>query len=86
MSPNPLSPTDSYEDLRADAIHALRAAQTALVAEISAYPTPISGCDAQFNHLLAERRRLSDALAALDAQVFIPTPRTPHPNAGVESR
>ena len=77
---------EPYDHLRTEAVTALRAAHAALAAEIATYPTPISGCDAQFNHLLAERRRLSDALAALDAPVFIATPRTPHPHAGVESR
>ena len=65
---------------------ALQAARDALNTEISDYPTPISGCDAQFNHLLAERQKVQNALAALDASVFVPTPRTPTPLAGVESR
>lgn len=65
-----LSPTD-----RARA--ALRQAQADLTAEIRAYPTPISGCDAQYNHLLAERRRVHAALQALDEAVHIPTPRMP---------
>lgn len=30
--------------------------------EIAEYPGPIAGCDAQFNHLLAERQRILDAL------------------------
>ena len=32
-----------------------------------AYPAPIPGCDAQYNHLLERRTALSDALARLDA-------------------
>lgn len=56
---------------------ALRDAAAQLDAEIHAYPTPISGCDAQYNHLLAERRRVRRALEALDAPVHIPTPRAP---------
>ena len=56
---------------------ALTRAQDDLTAEIRAYPTPISGCDAQYNHLLAERRRLHAALSALDADIHIPTPRVP---------
>jgi hypothetical protein len=75
-----------FPDLKAEAEAALRRARTALTEEIAAYPTPISGCDAQFNHLLAERRRLTLALQALESPVFIPTPRTPHADAGVESR
>lgn len=73
------------EHLRSAQIHLLQAKQS-LLSEISGYPTPISGCDAQFNHLLAERQRLQNAIDSLDAFVFIPTPRTPTPSAGVESR
>ncbi len=49
----------------------------ALDAEIRDYPTPVSGCDAQYNHLLAERRRAHEALQVLDADIHIPTPRAP---------
>lgn len=56
---------------------ALLDARADLDAEISEYPTPISGCDAQYNHLLAERRRVHAALQALDADIHIPTPRVP---------
>lgn len=55
----------------------LMLAREALDAEIRSYPTPISGCDAQYNHLLAERRRADAALRALDAEIHIPTPRAP---------
>jgi len=55
----------------------LAAARDGLDAEIRDYPRPISGCDAQYNHLLAERRRVHEALAALEAEVHIPTPRAP---------
>ncbi len=75
-----------YERCVTRALRELRAAQTKLAAEIAAYPTPISGCDAQFNHLLAERQRITAALGALGGEVFIPTPRTPTQGAGVESR
>lgn len=76
----------SYEELITNAKRGLRMAKDQVNAEIHAYPTPISGCDAQFNHLLAERSRITAALAGLDDVVFIPTPRTPAPDAGVESR
>lgn len=56
---------------------ALQAAAAELDSEIHGYPTPVSGCDAQYNHLLAERRRVRRALDALDAEVHIPTPRAP---------
>lgn len=64
----------------------LAVARQLLNAEIAAYPTPISGCDAQFNHLLAERQRVLAALKSLEDTVFVPTPRTPTESAGVESR
>ncbi|NNF23296.1 MAG: hypothetical protein HKN63_00610 [Rhodobacteraceae bacterium] len=75
-----------YRDLLTEAETRLTAARQLLAAEITAYPTPISGCDAQFNHLLAERRRIALALEAISVDVFIPTPRTPTRTAGVESR
>lgn len=64
----------------------LRIARDALTEEIKAYPTPVAGCDVQYNHLLAERRKVIEALRALGAEVFIPTPRTLFPGAGIESR
>ncbi len=68
-------------DLAQDCLQSVRreisAAQLRLNAEISRYPTPISGCDAQFNHLLAARRKVAAAMTALDAEVHIPTPRAP---------
>ena len=73
----------SYEVLRAEAEAALRRARAALDREIGDYPTPIAGCDAQFNHLIAERRRLSGALEELRLPVAVPTPRWP---AHVEAR
>ena len=56
---------------------ALEAARRLLDQEIRDYPGPIAGCDAQYNHLLAERRRVGGALAALAAEVHVPTPRHP---------
>ncbi len=50
----------------------IRAAETALQdawrrlsAEINSYPPPVAGCDAQFNHLLAQREKVNAALTAL---------------------
>jgi hypothetical protein len=57
---------------------ALRRAQSHVLAEIGGYPRPIAGCDAQFNHLLDLRQRLALALAALEREHVIPTPRSPH--------
>ncbi|MEM7693555.1 MAG: hypothetical protein AAF318_03835 [Pseudomonadota bacterium] len=76
----------TVDEAIAEAEAALHTALRRLRAEISAYPQPISGCDAQFNHLLAERTRLSGALSALSARPFVPTPRSPDPWSGVESR
>lgn len=56
---------------------ALEAARARIGAEIAAYPAPIAGCDAQFNHLLAQRDRVVRAQGALDAEVHVPTPRAP---------
>ena len=77
---------DSLDHLIASAEASLMSAQRMLAEEISQYPTPISGCDAQFNHLLSERSRIGAALTALQKQVFVPTPRMPNERAGVESR
>ena len=77
---------ETYTDWLTIARTELATAQRLLAAEISAYPTPISGCDAQFNHLLAERTRIADALSQLNASVFVPTPRMPSPADRMESR
>ncbi len=78
--------SSDYRELLADAVVSLELARHMLADEIGNYPTPISGCDAQFNHLLAERRRINDALRSISSDVFIATPRTPMPLSGVESR
>ncbi|MBT8418619.1 MAG: hypothetical protein KJO42_14380 [Silicimonas sp.] len=64
----------------------LRRANQLLQEEIRSYPTPISGCDAQFNHLLAERQKIARAIGALETTVFVPNPRSPMPVSGIESR
>lgn len=76
----------SYQDCILLARTELKMARQRLNSEISNYPTPIAGCDAQFNHLLAQRQKVQLALQSLDSSVFVPTPRTPTPNAGIESR
>jgi len=55
----------------------LLSARKSLNAEISSYPSPISGCDAQFNHLLAERSKICQALSVLDSEPWVPTSREP---------
>ncbi|MBL4600033.1 MAG: hypothetical protein JKX93_13775 [Rhizobiaceae bacterium] len=67
--------TQSYQDHLTSALLHLQNAKRVLSEEITHYPTPISGCDAQFNHLLSERQKVSEAICALEAQPFIPTPR-----------
>lgn len=78
------------QDQFMDCIQAARAelavARKLLNDEISTYPAPIAGCDEQFNHLLAERQKVLSAIKSLDDAVFVPTPRSPTPFAGVESR
>lgn len=52
----------NWEDVRAQ----LEVRLKALNSEIGAYPGPITGCDAQFNHMLEERTRLNAELTRLD--------------------
>ena len=54
---------------------ALRLAHEDLTAEIRAYPTPISGCDAQYVGLMSDRTRILNCLHELDDQPFVATPR-----------
>jgi hypothetical protein len=65
------------DDIIGSARQALEAARRRVSQEISTYPGPVSGCDAQFNHLLAVRQRLANAAASLDRDVRIPTSREP---------
>lgn len=53
----------------------LQVAKQKIAHEIAGYPTPVAGCDAQFNHLLAQRHKVDGALAALADEVQTPTPR-----------
>ncbi len=77
---------DSFKACMIAARAEFKAAKQLIQREISSYPAPIAGCDVQFNGLLADRQRISAALQSLDEVVFVPTPRTPRPNAGIESR
>ncbi len=76
----------SHEPHLDAARQSLLAAREAIRLELRHYPTPVSGCDAQYNHLLGLRGSISAALASLDAPGFVATPRTLEPTAGVESR
>jgi hypothetical protein len=75
-----------YQDCLSMARNELQMARQLILDEMRDYPTPISGCDAQFNHLLGLRSSISDAIRALEAPKFVATPRTLEPAKGVESR
>ena len=76
----------SYEECLTVARHELSIARQMIQDELRTYPTPVSGCDAQYNHLIGLRGAISEALRSLEAPRFVATPRTPEPLAGVESR
>ena len=75
-----------WTNVTARAVLALEEIRDELDAEIRGYPTPISGCDAQYNHLIGRRNAVTAAIAALRTPQFVATPRTPFEGAGVESR
>ena len=75
-----------YETALSQAMDKLREADALLRAELQAYPTPVSGCDAQYSHLIGLRGAISQALGALEAPPFVASPRTLEEGAGVESR
>jgi len=77
---------ENYEQLIEGALTKLAEAKRSLTAQISGYPTPISGCDAQFNRLLSDRSRISGALQSLQSKPFVPTPRMLEPAIALESR
>ncbi len=76
----------SYEECLVVARAELQAARNRIQEEIRNYPTPISGCDAQYNHLIGLRGSISEAIRALGTPRFVATPRSPDPDAGIESR
>ena len=69
----------SYQTAVNMALQELKTARRNLLEEITRYPTPISGCDAQFNHLLSDRTRISNAIVALESSPFVATPRMLEP-------
>ena len=77
---------DTFSSCITVAMAELRTARKLLNTEITNYPAPIAGCDAQFNHLIGERQKVLEAIQTLEDVVFVPTPRSPTPQAGVESR
>lgn len=76
----------SFDTCLSRAVHELIAARAALDSEIRSYPTPVSGCDAQYNYLIGQRASVSEALHALSGPQFVATPRMPEPGTRVESR
>lgn len=76
----------SYESTLAEAMRTLELARTQIQDEMRAYPTPVSGCDAQYNHLIGQRGAISEAMRALHTPRFVATPRMPDPYCGIESR
>ncbi len=59
-------PADNTATLLAAASKALQAARVTLNKRIGSYPAPIPACDAQFNGLLDQRRRLSRAIRDIE--------------------
>lgn len=59
--------TDRLEGLSRELQRWLTGARATLADEIRSYPTPIPRCDAQFNHLVEQRGRLSRLLTDLEA-------------------
>ncbi|MEM8813914.1 MAG: hypothetical protein AAGF59_14980 [Pseudomonadota bacterium] len=76
----------SYGDHVDNAVRSLLLAKQQIQDELRSYPGPVSGCDAQYTHLIGLRGSINDALAALHEPQFVATPRTLFPGAGVESR
>lgn len=75
-----------YETSLGTALAELRHARQLLGDDISAYPTPIAGCDTQFNRLLSDRTRIARAIRAIENEPFVPTPRLLEPGTVLESR
>lgn len=72
----------TYQDCLAVATERLETARQLIETEIRSYPAPVSGCDAQFNHLIGMRGSVSEALTVLERPQFVPTPRTLEPPLG----
>ena len=58
--------TDRLEGLSRELQRWLTGVRATLADEIRSYPTPIPRCDAQFNHLIEQRDRMSRLLADLE--------------------
>lgn len=76
----------TYQDRLTKALAELDEARALLREELRTYPTPVSGCDAQYNYLIGLSETVRDAAQTLRTPRFVATPRTPEPLAGIESR
>ena len=76
----------TYQECLERAAAELETARNQISDELRSYPTPISGCDAQYNHLIGVRNAVAQALETLRTPPFVATPRTPSPGTGIESR
>lgn len=77
---------EPYEAETDAALDRLRSAYRLVLQEIAEYPGPIAGCDVQFNQLLSDRTRISQAIETLQDTPFVPTPRILERGAALESR
>ncbi|QUL37890.1 hypothetical protein [Erythrobacter sp. JK5] len=64
-----------YEEALAEAQSALERAKALLLDELAEYPTPISGCDAQYIRLISDRTKIGSCLRVMEEQPFVATPR-----------
>lgn len=77
---------EAYENSLTKAAQALTEARDLISRDLTDYPTPVSGCDAQYNRLISDRTRITNALAVLADRPFVATPRVMELGAKVESR
>ena len=77
-----MSPQESIRRAEAE----LENAMSIVLQEIRNYPSPIAGCDAQYNYLLGMRISIKNAQDALQTPNFVPTPRELVAGAGMEQR
>jgi hypothetical protein len=59
--------TASIDALANEIVEHLRGVRKRLAEEIRSYPTPITRCDAQFNHLYEQQGRLARDLDRIEA-------------------
>ena len=76
----------NYNEHLVEAEKQLKLAMKSISQELADYPTPISGCDVQYNHLLSQRAKLELALHAFDKEVFVATPRQLNQGDEIETR